>query len=233
MTTDKYKNYKLFKTIQLTLLILFGIMSFCYLNFDSTLRSNIYSNKSLLTICIFLWVFMLYSITCIICDLQHLERTVIENYSLLRAAYSDLYDEENSRNSLELVFSKYNSANIAKCGLILIDISNSEGFSLANVTDEKNNSLIDFSRIIESISERYGVLGKNSASEYLLIMDNCSDKKLQNYSKEINDSLNLYNSKNSKGKIIITLDYVLNTNERVSTIVELLSKLYSKRNEDK
>ena len=55
MHTDRYRNFKIFKLIQLILLILFGVTFFVYLNMDPLLRNNIYSNRNLLTICVFLW----------------------------------------------------------------------------------------------------------------------------------------------------------------------------------
>ena len=85
MQTDRYRNFKLFKLIQMILLIVFGVSFFCYLKFDPLLRNNIYSNRNLLTICVFLWAFMIYSVVCLAADYKQLEKEILELKAKVKA----------------------------------------------------------------------------------------------------------------------------------------------------
>ena len=172
MKNDYFKSYKLFKMIQLILLIVFGCTFFCYLYLDPLLKNNVYSNKNLLTICVFLWAFMIYSLITIIWDFHQLEKNIIDTHALNQVAFLDSLTGIPNRYSCDLIFDKYtNSENIATLGCALVSISNLGEINQTLGRDAGNKSLQDFSNIFETLGDQYGFVGRNSGNEFLAVLE--------------------------------------------------------------
>ncbi len=230
MQTDRYHNFKLFKIIQLILLILFGIMFFCYLSFDPMLRNNIYSNRNLLTICVFLWAFMIYAAVCIIADFSQLQKEIIEAHKLNQIAYLDSLTGLPNRNGCDVIINKYTlKHDIANVGCALIELPRIDEINVSHGRLFGDRYIHDFSLMFESIGNRYGSTGRNSGNEFLLIIEDCPAEKMQKFASEIEAAVNDYNSKDPDPKMEINLNYVLNEQEGIKNFMTLISTLYSSK----
>ena len=73
MKKDNPRFYVKFKLFQLILHIVFFIAFFIYLKVDPILSSSIFTNTKLLSVCIFLWVYMIISFIILLIDFKQLE----------------------------------------------------------------------------------------------------------------------------------------------------------------
>ena len=180
MRKDSIRLYRTFKAIQLILLIVFFIAFFLYLKTDPILSNNIFTDSKLLSICVFLWAFMIFSFICIVLDFRQLEKNINDSDDLNRIAYLDTLTGIPNRISCDLIFQKYENVaptvieNLA-CGLISIT-------NLALINEalgrEKGNFLIqDFASIFETVGKKYGFVGRNGGNEFIIVIENVMKKK--------------------------------------------------------
>ena len=229
MQTDRYRNFKMFKLIQLILLILFGIMFFCYLNFDPLLRNNIYTNRNLLTICVFLWAFMIYSAVCLIADYSQLQKEITEAHKLNQTAYLDSLTSRPNRNGCDVMISKYTARrDVSRFGCALIELPAIDEINAKYGRLFGDKYIHDFSQILEDAGNKYGFIGRNSGNEFLLIIEDCPAEKMQDFVSRINAAVGEYNKNGKDPAMEIELNYILNEQEGLKSFLPIISTLYSR-----
>lgn len=226
MKEDYFKSYKYFKMIQLAVLVIFAVAFFCYLYFDRDLHSNIYTNRSLLTICIFLWAFMIYSLISIVWDFRQLEGDILHHSALRRAAYVDSLTGIPNRYSCDQIFEKYGPGeDISKIGCALVSISNLVKINQTSGRKQGNEIIRDFSRMFENVGKKYGFVGRNGGNEFLLVIEESSDEQMKKFISDLDNALNAYNEANSN-RIEISTFYILNEEMKLADFAQLVATLY-------
>lgn len=227
MRDDYFKSYKMFKFIQLALLVIFAVCFFLFLFLDDNLRTSVFSNKVLLTICVFLWAFMLYSVACIIMDFRLLEGHIVHDHVLKRAVYVDTLTGIPNRFSCDQIFEKYEGdADISRLGCSLITIANLEEINRTHGRSSGNIALKEFSSVVERISAYYGFVGRNNGNEFLVVIENCSSDKMDKFASELQKEIDLYNRTSGGYEIKIKLAKILNESVGLKDFRELVAKLY-------
>ena len=227
MRDDYFKSYKMFKFIQLALLVIFAIFFFLYIFLDENLRTSVFSNKVLLTICVFLWAFMLYSVACIIMDFRLLEGHIVHDHVLKRAIYVDTLTGIPNRFSCDQIFEKYESeANISDLGCALIVIDNLDEINQAHGRSSGNIALKEFSSVVERISAHYGFVGRNNGNEFLVVIENCNNDKMDRFARELQKEIDLYNRTSGGYEIKIRIARLLNESQGFKDFRELVARLY-------
>lgn len=229
MSNDRYRNFKIFKLVQLTLLVLFGITFFCYLKVDPLLRNNIFSNKNLLTICVFLWAFMLYSAVCLISDFSQLQKEIIEIHKLNQAAYLDTLTGLPNRNGCDVIINKYTSRrDVSMIGCALIELPRIDEINVSNGRLFGDRYIHDFAKMFEPLGNKYGFTGRNSGNEFLLIIDDCPAEKMQEFISSLNGEIERYNEQHGEPAMEIRIGYILNEQEGLKSFLSIISTLYSR-----
>lgn len=229
MKQDYFRGFKIFKIIQLIILFIFAGTFFLLIYVDSELRNYVYSNKNILTICVFLWAFMIYNTVCIILDFYQLEGHIAHDNTLNKAVYTDSLTGIPNRFGVDRIFEEYSlDKDISQVGCILIKIAN-----LAEVNQKKSRIvgdllLVDFSRIVERIGAHYGFVGRNNGNEFLVVMDNCDRAKLEGFIKEMQGEIESHNRIESNEQIAIKTTSLLNIEEKENDFTDLIVSLYSK-----
>ena len=228
MRRDYFRGYKLFKIIQLIILIIFAITFFLYIFLDNTLRNSIYTNRNLLTICVFLWAFMIYSVVSIILDFYQLEGHIAHDMVLNKAVFTDTLTGIPNRLGCDKIFEEYsNGKDISEIGCALVEISN-----LDSVNHEKgriigNIILVNFSRIIERVGAHFGFVGRNNGNGFLVIIENCDKAKMNDFITQLQEEVNEYNKVDDSEKVEFKVIPVLNESLGINDFTELIVKLYS------
>lgn len=227
MKQDYFKSYKYFKVVQLALLVLFAIVFFCELYFDKNLRANIFTNRSLLTICVFLWAFMIYSLITIVWDFKQLEGNIVHDSVLHRAAYVDTLTGIPNRYSCDQIFEKYGKGeDISHIGCALVTISNLESINNTDGRKQGNKILQEFSKLLERVGGKYGFVGRNGGNEFLFVAENSSEENMNKFTSDLDNALNEYNESATADRIEISTYYILNEELQISDFAELIATLY-------
>lgn len=229
MGQDYFKGYKLFKLIQLAILILFAIVSFLYIYLDDDLRTNVYTNKNLLTICVFIWAFMIYSVVCIVLDFYQLEGHIAHDNVLNRAVYVDALTGIPNRIGCDMIFEKYNSGrDISAIGSALIRIANLESINHKKGRAVGNVLLVNFSRIMERVGAHYGFVGRNNGNDFLLVIDRCSQEDIDSFINELRDETESYNRIAGDESLEIEITNILNKDIKATDFNDFIGVLYEK-----
>ena len=227
MRDDYFKSYKMFKFIQLALLVIFAVCFFLFIFLDENLRTSVFSNKVLLTICVFLWAFMLYSVACIIMDFRLLEGHIVHDHVLKRAVYVDTLTGIPNRFSCDQIFEKYDEdADISKMGCALIRIDNLDEINQKHGRSSGNVALKDFSSVVERISAYYGFVGRNNGNEFLVVIEDCDARKMDRFESELQKEISQYNKTSGGYEINVKASKVLNEDLGVDDFRELVARLY-------
>ena len=228
--SNNFNIYKIFKFCQLGLLITTFISLFFYLKLNDVIRNNIYTNKTLLSLCIFIWIFMLFSFICIVIDLRQLEKNISDTNNLNRIAFTDALTGIPNRLSCDILFEKYdNTATIDDIAVALITITN---LTLINeaLGHEKGDKVIkDFVSIFEKTGEKYGFVGRNGGNEFLIVIENCDEVKMAHFLDEFSEAVSSYNSSSNQLPVTYKSNTAFNISEEKYTFGELVSALYKNR----
>lgn len=228
---DNYlKSYKTFKIIQLVLLIVFFLTFIIYLKFDPVLRNNIFTNSNLLTICVFLWAFMVFCFISLVLDLSQLEKYITDNHTLNRTAYLDSLTGIPNRQSCDIVFSRYeNGEDISSIGCALICISNLPLINEALGRNKGNLLIQDFASVFESVGDNYGFVGRNGGNEFLIVIEDCSEDKMRNFISDLTREVRNYNDSSNQIPVTFKSYQVLNISLKKDSFGELIASLYKEK----
>ncbi len=228
MGQENIKSYKIFKIIQLIVLIVFAVAFFCYLHFDPVLKNNLYSNKNLLTICVFLWAFMIYSAISLFFDFMQIERNIVDVHSLNETAYLDRLTRLPNRNTVDLLIDNYRDRDISDTAGALITISNLAEINARKGREAGDESILTFSKAFEQVGNRYGFIGRNGGNEFLIVIENCDSDKMQSFvndlGREIQTAFGVLKPEDIPVKI--SFNFAFNSEEKVATMTELISRMY-------
>lgn len=226
MKEDYFKSYKYFKVVQLAVLVIFALAFFCFLYFDRDLHQNIYTNRSLLTICVFLWAFMIYSLASIVWDFKQLEGNIVHDSALSRVVYVDTLTGIPNRYSCDMIFEKYGpGSDISKIGCALCTITNLEEVNKVSGRKQGNAILCDFSKMFENMGKKYGFVGRNGGNEFLFVMETSGGEQMSAFISELNADIDKYNENNAD-KIQIKTHYLLNEEVEAAEFTDLIAELY-------
>lgn len=230
MKEYNYKVYKIFKFCQLAVLIALFVAMLMYLKFNDVVKNNIYTNKTLLALCVFMWIFMLLSFICIIIDLRQLERYISEAYQLNRIAYTDSLTGLPNRLSCDTLFEKYdNTATIDDLAVALVTITNLALINEALGHEKGDNVIKDFVSLFEKTGEKYGFVGRNGGNEFLIVMENCDEVKMAHFLDEFSEAIDEYNRTSNQLPVTYKSNTAFNISEEKYTFGELISALYKNR----
>lgn len=232
MKKDSIRMYRIIKAIQLFLLIVFFIAFFIYLKTDPVLSNNIFTNSKLLTICVFLWAFMIFSFLCIVLDFRQLEKNITDSDDLNRIAYLDTLTGIPNRISCDLIFQKYENVSpedIKDLACGLISITNLPLINEA-LGREKGNFLIqDFASIFETVGKNYGFVGRNSGNEFIIVIEECNEGKMNDFLNSLNVAVKEYNDSSNHMPVTYKSYKVFNSELNKAVFADIITQLYKER----
>lgn len=232
MKKDSIRIYKIFKACQLILLIIFLAVFFIYLKTDPVLSNNIFTNSKLLTICVFLWAFMIFSFIAIVMDFRQLEKNITDSDDLNRLAYLDTLTGIPNRISCDIMFQKYENASAAIISGLACSLISITNLAIINeaLGREKGNYLIqDFASIFEKVGTKYGFVGRNGGNEFLIVIENCDEHKMESFNDSLATAIKDYNEASSHMPVTYKTVSVFNKSLQKSAFPEIITQLYKER----
>lgn len=232
MKKDSIRIYKTFKAVQLILLIVFFLAFFIYLKTDPVLSASIFTNSKLLTICVFLWAFMIFSFFAIIMDFRQLEKNISDSDDLNRLAYLDSLTGIPNRISCDIIFKKYEDASaetISNLACALISITNLSLINEALGRSRGNYLIQDFASIFETVGKNYGFVGRNGGNEFLIVIEECNKEKMASFNSSLADAVKAYNDSSNHMPVTYRTYTAFNSELNKATFPEIITQLYKER----
>jgi len=230
MKRDNIIVYRVFKVCQLLLLIIFFITFFIYLKTDPILGNSIYTNTKLMTIVVFLWAFMIFSFLAIVIDFIQIEKSLIYTDDLNRIAYRDNLTGIPNRISCDIIFQKYEDLeDISGISVALISITNLAIINESLGRDRGNLLIQEFAVQFERVAAEYGFFGRNSGNEFLVVIEDCDEVKMDEFLNKLSVTMKEYNDSVEHMPVTYKTATVSSSELANPTFSDMITRLYNKK----
>lgn len=217
------------KTIQLIFFIILEASFFLILITNKELRSSVFTDTGLFTLCFITWILCILILLSLFYDIYQLRSFSVTNLELQQLAYLDNKTGIPNRTSLDIIFKSYSTEESLKdvgCCLFTIDNLNMLNESVGR---EAGDEMIqNFCTILEETGDKYGFVGRNGGNEFIMVINNCTDELMEHFFNTLDNRLKLHNEEHTQTPIIINRAYTLNSQEHHASFSRLLTATYNK-----
>ena len=183
------KTFRNTKTVQLILLLLLETAYVLVLTLNPALGTKLFEDRTLFILCTLSWILALFNMIWLLYDFYHL--TGIPN-----------------RHGLDVVFETYDSPeSLAHVACYMVTITNLKEINQTMGHVVGDQMLKDFSGILESVGDAFGVVGRNGGNEFLMIVNHGSHDTMEYFIESLNQQLKEYNEEHSNAPIQIQYAY--------------------------
>lgn len=218
------KNFDIYKTIQLIIFVLLAIIGLLVIMGDAELYQMIAHNLHIRILCILLWIVLVLSFLFSFIDFNMFSSMKKQYRELDFAVYSDPVSGIANRYSCDAIIEKYLDKPLpASLGCIMFDLSNIGEINQKHGHILGNSLIRDFSAILKSSSINLCFVGRNGGNRFLAIFEECSDKKIKQYTEAVKSKVLRHNS--TDGAIPIRYNYgiAFKEGDNASNINELIA----------
>ena len=210
------KTFRNTKTVQLILLLLLETAYVLVLTLNPALGTKLFEDRTLFILCTLSWILALFNLIWLLYDFYKLRTFAEESHALNRAAFLDHLTGIPNRHGLDVVFETYDSPeSLAHVACYMVTITNLKEINQTMGHVVGDQMLKDFSGILESVGDAFGVVGRNGGTmEYFI--------------ESLNQQLKEYNEEHSNAPIQIQYAYILNEEAHAEYFSTLLTETYNK-----
>ena len=181
------------------------------LTLNPALGTKLFEDRTLFILCTLSWILALFNLIWLLYDFYKLRTFAEESHALNRAAFLDHLTGIPNRHGLDVV-------TITN----LKEINQTMGHVVGD------QMLKDFSGILESVGDAFGVVGRNGGNEFLMIVNHGSHDTMEYFIESLNQQLKEYNEEHSNAPIQIQYAYILNEEAHAEYFSTLLTETYNK-----
>ena len=209
------KTFRNTKTVQLILLLLLETAYVLVLTLNPALGTKLFEDRTLFILCTLSWILALFNLIWLLYDFYKLRTFAEESHALNRAAFLDHLTGIPNRHGLDVVFETYDSPeSLAHVACYMVTITNLKEINQTMGHVVGDQMLKDFSGILESVGDAFGVVGRNGGNEFLI--------------ESLAQQLKEYNEEHSNAPIQIKYAYILNEEAHAEYFSTLLTETYNK-----
>lgn len=214
------------KLIQLILTICIDLVFFIIF-MQKSFRSALHDSSALLYLCAAVWVSVVSFLLFLLWDLTLLRSLSAESRELNRLVYLDDLTSIPNRYCLDKFLSDHIApASLPSLGCCMLAISNLGVINTSLGRTSGDGALQDFSEILEKTGKPYGFVGRNNGNEFVLIIENASEEKMEHFLSDFEREITSYNKSNTP--IQFSSCYSLNQECRFTDLGELFAHTSNK-----
>ncbi|MCR5031277.1 MAG: GGDEF domain-containing protein [Lachnospiraceae bacterium] len=225
--TNILSYFRRLKVIQLSIVVLLEITFFLIILLHPVFRVSVFSNRSLFILCTITWISMISSLVFIVVDFIRLRSFAEQTHDLNRKAYLDAMTGIPNRYSCDLIFKTYgNNDQLDQLGCAMLFISNLLDLNDKIGRDQGDALILRFCELLEKAGSPYGFIGRNGGNEYLAVFDQCDEKKMQDFFRDLEKGLAEFNASHPDTPIETKHTYVLNSEKKFKKFDQLITYMY-------
>lgn len=222
-------SFRKSKIVQLCILILIEAAFVFVLISNPLLCKQVFTNQYLFTLCLFTWILMIFNQITLIYDLVKLRNVSLESNTLKQNAYFDGLSGLLNRNGLDKYFENYQTPqSLENVGLFMATIDNLRQTNLSEGHAAGDVLIQNFSHMLESAGEGFGVVGRNCSNVFILIANDCEERNMEQFVSALMSQIDKYNEMFPATPVLIQHTYLINTDKQFETIGSLLTATYNK-----
>ena len=224
-----HPKYRIAKIAQLCISIFMLVLYIVFLALYSDSIAGLLQQPLFIAAQFIIWLLIIISILFSILDLTVFQKSIQERDSLKRSTYLDELTGMPNRLSCDLVFQMYGgeTSKIEHVACALITISNLISINMNLGRSAGDQVLMDFCNMLEEIGEDYGFVGRNGGNEFLLVIENCNQKHMEDFFEQLQTRIKRYNVLQLNTPIEIKYKYVLNENLHANRFSNIITEVYN------
>lgn len=225
-----YKAIYTYKIATLCIILALNVILACiFLNNIEVY--NAYS-KSLWPYYTIMGIRILIFIASIFLDIYILKKTASIEKRLSTLAFLDKLTGLPNRYSCDLLIQGYSDSDkLPGVGFILMQLKNLKDINSGSGHNDGNNLIADFSSILEDVGDGYGYIGRNGGNEFIVLLEDCDNTKIEMFLMDLTKRIHGYNELNVGAPIEISYSKVLNNLEHMNKITDVISLGYRRIHE--
>ncbi|WP_408071599.1 GGDEF domain-containing protein [Butyrivibrio sp. JL13D10] len=188
------KKLRIIKTTFLVIFIVLSCIYFAILIFNQDFRSRIIDDKWFMASFIVTFLSLLTGFTNLLIDFILVKKNTEIARDLRDLAFLDKLTGLPNRYSIDRISQKYDSKEkLANLGCVLLGIKNLKDINEKSGRSGGDKLISDFCAILESVGTQYGLIGRNSGNEFLLVMENCDRMAVDAFISELMQRIHNHN----------------------------------------
>ncbi len=181
------------KLIQLILTICMDLVFFI-LFLQKSFQAAISASPSLIYLCAAVWISIVSFLLFLLWDLTLLRSLSAKSRELNRLVYLDALTSIPNRHCLDGFLTDHISSSVLPTlGCCMLSISNLGMINTSLGRTAGDNALQDFSEILEKAGRSYGFVGRNNGNEFVLVTENASEEKMEQFLSSFEKEITSYN----------------------------------------
>lgn len=181
------------KLIQLILTICMDLVFFI-LFLQKSFQAAISASPSLIYLCAAVWISIVSFLLFLLWDLTLLRSLSAKSRELNRLVYLDALTSIPNRHCLDGFLTDHISSSVLPTlGCCMLSISNLGMINTSLGRTAGDNALQDFSEILEKVGRPYGFVGRNNGNEFVLVTENASEEKMEQFLSSFEKEITSYN----------------------------------------
>ncbi len=227
------KKLRLTKTIIMTIFIILACLYFTILIVNKDFRSQIVHDKFFLTTFFITWICLLTGFVNILMDFILLKKNTEISRDLNDLAFLDKLTGLPNRYSIDRISQKYDTpSKLVGLGCVLLVIKNLKEINEKSGRSGGDKVISDFCAILESVGTQYGLIGRNSGNEFIVVVEGCDHNAVDAFISDLERRIHNHNTISPECAIELEYASILETEVNADHFYTLITNAYKRFEEN-
>ncbi len=221
------KKFQIIKVITLITLTLLSVVLFIMLITDEEAIEAIGDHPRFLALMIVVWISLLISFASFAIDFIVMKRHYDLTKNLDELAFLDKLTGLPNRFSVDHMSEKYNTREkMIHLGCILLMINKLDEINSEKGRETGDRVISDFCTILESVGHKYGMVGRNSGNEFLVVIEDCDRNIMELFLGDLQRRIHNHNTISPEFSIEVSYSSVLSDTIMADRFYTLVTDVY-------
>ncbi|WP_026497134.1 GGDEF domain-containing protein [Butyrivibrio sp. WCD3002] len=227
------KKIRIAKIVMMAILIILSISYLLILILNSEFRASILGDAVFLITFIITWLCLLTGFLAILMDFILMKKNIDVAKDLSDLSFLDKLTSLPNRFSIDRISSKYDTQDkLMHLGCVLMELDNLKELNDKNGRSGGDEAISSFCTILESVGMQYGLIGRNSGNEFIVVIENCSQPDIDSFLEVLGKRIKNHNTLNSEIPIRLRYSHILGNEVSPEHFYVLIAAVYRKYESD-
>ncbi len=225
--SDLSKKFREIKVVSMILITVLAIVMFILMLTTGEIVETMLSNPPFLIFCILAWITLILAFSSYLLDFIAVKRHSDITTNLDELAFLDKLTGLPNRFSVDRMSEKYDTREkMIHLGCILVTISNLKEINDNRGREGGDRVISDFCTILESVGHKYGMVGRNSGNEFLILIEDCDRNRIELFLGDLQRRIHNHNTLAPDYPIVASYNSILSDDIMAEHFYSLITHVY-------
>ncbi len=226
-SSDLSKKLRIIKACLLIIIAVSTIAVFIIMLTDSELINTLSSSPTFLAFSLLVWLSLIISYSSFMIDFIATKKHYDITTNLEELAFLDRLTGLPNRFSVDRMSEKYSTREkMIHLGCILVTISNLDEVNAGKGREGGDKVISDFCTILESVGHKYGMVGRNSGNEFIVLIENCDRNNIELFLGDLQRRIHNHNTLAPDYPIVASYNSVISDDIMAEHFYSLITHVY-------